>query len=153
MTAADEAIDLAKSLIRPFEELRLAAYYCPAGFPTQGYGRVLSWTKWADLSQWPDIDEPTAEQWLTEDTDAHRSPMLQLIHVPLTPEQDAALTDWTFNLGPGRLECSTLRRVINRGHLHEAPRQFRRWVHSGGRVLRGLVRRREAEIEMWLAGS
>ena len=147
-----KAMEMAKDLIRPFEDLRLEAYHCPAGYPTQGYGRLLSYDKWSDLSIYPPITEQTAEEWLEEDTQAHRLPMLRLIHVYLTPEQDAALTDWTFNLGVGRLETSTLRAVINREEYGEAPDQFMRWVWSGGRKLRGLVRRRTAEVNLWVAG-
>jgi lysozyme len=58
----------------------------------------------------------------------------------------AALIDFTFNLGSGRLKGSNLRRVVNAGQVEEVPRELRKWVRGGGKVLRGLVLRREAEV-------
>ncbi len=58
----------------------------------------------------------------------------------------AAIVDFTFNLGAGRLQTSTLRRRINQRDWHNAAQELRRWVYGGGRVLPGLVARRQAEI-------
>lgn len=68
-----------------------------------------------------------------------------------SPECQAAILDWVFNLGAGRLRASTLKRVINRSGPISWPavtEQLIRWVRGGGRVLPGLVRRREAEIDL-----
>ena len=54
-----------------------------------------------------------------------------------------------YNLGGGALQRSTLRRKINREEHAEVPEQFMRWVCAGGRKLKGLVRRREAEGELY----
>ncbi len=62
----------------------------------------------------------------------------------------AAIVDFTFNLGAGRLQTSTLRRRVNQRDWPAAARELRRWVHSGGRVLPGLVVRREAEVALVL---
>ena len=75
--------------------------------------------------------------------------MIRQIRVPLSQNQFDALTSWVFNLGEGRLQASTLRRVINRGSHSEAPREIRRWVYAGGRKLAGLARRREAEAALY----
>jgi lysozyme len=56
---------------------------------------------------------------------------------------------FTYNLGSGALQRSTLRRVINRQNHHNVPAQLMRWVWAGGRKLRGLVRRREAEALLY----
>lgn len=53
------------------------------------------------------------------------------------------------NLGAGALQRSTLRRKVNRGEHSLVPREFRRWVWAGGRRLRGLIRRREAEVGLY----
>lgn len=63
-----------------------------------------------------------------------------------TPEQLGAITDFCFNLGQNNLRTSTLRRKINAGEWDQVPAQLRRWVRANGKVLRGLVLRREAEI-------
>jgi len=64
------------------------------------------------------------------------------------PEQLAAITDFAFNLGVGRLAASTLRRKINAGDWEAVPDELRKWTRGGGKVLRGLVARREAEIAL-----
>ena len=60
----------------------------------------------------------------------------------------AAIVDFTFNLGAGRLQTSTLRRRINQRDWLSAGQELRRWVYGGGRVLPGLVTRREAEVSL-----
>lgn len=76
--------------------------------------------------------------------------VLRLITVPLTDGQFDALVSFTYNLGSGALQRSTLRRVINRHHHNEVPNQLMRWVWAGGRKLRGLARRRAAEGNVYL---
>ena len=61
----------------------------------------------------------------------------------------AAIVDFTFNLGAGRIQTSTLRRRINQRDWAAAATELRRWVYGGGKVLPGLVTRREAEAA-WL---
>jgi lysozyme len=60
----------------------------------------------------------------------------------------AAIVDFTFNLGAGRLQTSTLRRRINQRDWPSAAQELRRWVYGGGKVLPGLVARREAEAAL-----
>ncbi len=59
---------------------------------------------------------------------------------------EPAIVDFTFNLGSGRLQTSTLRRRINQQDWPSAERELRRWVYGGGKMLSGLVARREAEV-------
>ncbi len=74
--------------------------------------------------------------------------MLRLIPVPLEDGRFDALGSFTFNLGAGALQRSTLRRQVNRQEHGAVPREFRRRVWAGGRKLEGLIRRREAEAEL-----
>jgi lysozyme len=60
----------------------------------------------------------------------------------------AAIVDFTFNLGAGRLQTSTLRRRINQLDWPTAGQELGRWVHGGGRVLAGLRVRRQAEVDL-----
>lgn len=64
------------------------------------------------------------------------------------PHRLAALLDFTFNLGAGNLRASTLRRRVNAGLWGEVPEQLMRWNKAGGRVLRGLTLRRQAECDL-----
>ena len=75
--------------------------------------------------------------------------MLRLIDVPLTDGQFDALLSFTFNLGAGALQRSTLRRNVNRESHTEVPAEFMRWVWAGGRKLKRLIRRREAEAPLY----
>jgi GH24 family phage-related lysozyme (muramidase) len=63
----------------------------------------------------------------------------------------AAIVDFSFNLGAGRLQTSTLRRRINQRDWAAAGQELRRWVYGGGKVLPGLVTRREAEVTLLIA--
>ena len=69
--------------------------------------------------------------------------------MPLTDGQFDALVSFTYNLGGGALQRSTLRGKINREEHAEIPEQFMRWVWAGGRKLKGLVRRRAAEAGLY----
>jgi len=74
----------------------------------------------------------------------------RLIAVPLTDGQFSALVSFTYNLGSGNLQRSTLRMKANRGDMRGAGDEFPKWRRAGGRILRGLVRRRAAERTLWL---
>ena len=150
--------DIAFALARTHETLHdpipatalYEPYHDPVGFPTIGYGHLLSREPWAALNRWPAITEAEADRLLDHDMARAADAVLRLTVVPLTDGQFAALVDFTFNVGAGNLEASTLRRVINRAEYGEAPQQFRRWVFAGGVKLPGLVRRREDEIALWI---
>ncbi len=75
--------------------------------------------------------------------------VLRLIRVPLTDGQFNALCSFAFNLGSGALQRSTLRRKVNREEHTAVPPEFLHWVWAGGRKLKGLVRRRDAEAALY----
>lgn len=120
-------------------------YICPAGFWTIGYGHLCA-------REHPPINDAQAEAYLA--ADLQTALLATLRYCPgLVAEPDyrlAAIVDFTFNLGAGRLQTSTLRRCINECDWAESGEQLLRWVYGGGRVLPGLRRRREAERTMLL---
>ena len=132
-------------LIKRFEGFSRTVYFCPAGYPTIGYGHVVKEDE--DFSA--GIDEAMGEELLRQDVQIAERAVLRLINVPLTDGQFDALVSFTYNLGGGALQRSTLRRKINREEHGEVPEQFMRWVWAGGRKLKGLVRRREAEAGLY----
>ena len=134
---SDKGLDL----IKRFEGFSRTVYFCPAGYPTIGYGHVVK--DGEDFSN--GIMEGEAEELLRQDAQIAERTVLRLINVPLTDGQFDALVSFTYNLGGGALQRSTLRRKINREEHAEVPEQLMRWVWAGGRKLKGLVRRREAE--------
>ena len=95
------------------------------------------------------ISEPAAQALLAKDVWSAERAVLRLITVPLTDGQFDALVSFTFNLGGGALQRSTLRRKINREEHTDVPPEFLRWVWAGGRKLKGLVRRRKAEATLY----
>jgi len=147
----NRAIELAAELCRRFEGFRSKPYICPAGVPTIGYGS----TYYADgrkvtLND-PPMTEPAARELLNHELLVTYAPGVYrqcpgLAFAP--PEKLAAIVDFTYNLGVGRLQASTLRRRINEGNWNEAIYELRRWNRGGGKVLPGLVARREAEVEL-----
>lgn len=132
-------------LIKRFEGFSRTVYFCPASYPTIGYGHVVKDDE--DFSS--GIDEAQAEELLRQDAQIAERAVLRLISVPLTDGQFDALVSFTYNLGSGALQRSTLRRKINREEHGEVPDQFIRWVWASGRKLKGLVRRRNAEANLY----
>ena len=130
-------------LIKPFEGCYLAAYLCPAGVWTIGYGHTL------DVKEGDSIDQEAAEAFLIEDLEEFEDHVQRLVEVDLSQDQFDALVSWTFNLGYGNLAASTLLAKLNDGLYDEVPEQIRRWTRAGGKVLSGLVRRRNAEALLW----
>lgn len=122
---------------------RAHPYICPAGYWTIGYGRLCK-------PDHPPISDEEGEIYLRQDLRTALTATLRYCPV-LAAESEArlaAIVDFTFNLGAGRLQTSTLRRRINQRDWPAARQELRRWVYSGGKVLPGLVTRREAEVAL-----
>ena len=107
---------------------------------TIGFGHVIKHGE--ELTS---LTEKQALQLLEADLSHAASAVARLIRVPLSQNKFDALVSFTFNLGAGSLQRSTLRRCVNRQEHGQVPRQFLRWVRAGGKILPGLVRRRVAE--------
>lgn len=140
------AIDLAKRFegfhrVPKVDPGRAHPYICPAGFWTIGYGHLC------DPTHLP-ITDAEGEAYLAQDLMTALSATLRYCPVLATEPEErlAAIVDFTFNLGAGRLQTSTLRRRINQRDWHGAGQELRRWVYGGGKVLPGLVVRRDAEF-------
>lgn len=127
------------ALIRRFEGLRLRAYLCPAGVPTIGYGATGP-----DVQLGITWSHGQAEMRLRADAE-HYLGGTHILCPDLRGPQIAAIADFAYNLGLGRLRASTLRLRINAGDLDGARVELAKWVRGGGRVLPGLVARRAAE--------
>ncbi|MFO1242127.1 MAG: lysozyme [Rickettsiales bacterium] len=126
-------------LIKRFEGFSAMPYRCPAGYWTIGYGHVLS--QYAKML----LTQEGAEIWLRGDLVKAERAVHRLLPVLLTQHQFDALVSFTYNLGAGALQRSTLRQKILRGEHHLAAQEFKKWVYAGGRKLPGLVRRRVAK--------
>jgi len=147
------AVDLAKRFegfhrVPKSDPGRAHPYVCPAGFWTIGYGHLCDPTH-------PPISEDEAEAYLARDLVTALDATLRFCPVLATEPEGrlAAIVDFTFNLGTGRLQTSTLRRRVNQQDWTAAVTELRRWVYGGGRVLPGLVSRRETEAALILRES
>jgi len=146
MRVPQAAIDLAKRFegfhrVPKEDPLRRAhPYVCPAGYWTIGYGHLCDPTH-------PPITEYEAEVYLARDLITALRATLKFCPVLATESEGrlAAIVDFTFNLGAGRLQTSTLRRRINQRDWPSATHELRRWIRGGGQVLPGLVARRDVE--------
>lgn len=134
-------------LICRFEGFSPVIYICPAGYPTIGYGHLITE---ANKEQFLDgVDEDEALDLLRQDVAVAERAVLRLIAVPLTQRQFDALVSFTFNLGAGALQRSTLRRKVNREEHDEVPAELMKWVWANGKKLRGLIRRRTVESKYY----
>jgi len=127
------------ALIKVFEGCKLESYLCAAGVWTIGYGH----TKMVEEGQ--EITQEEADNILLNDLEIYEEAVLKAVEVPLHQHQFDALVSWTFNLGGANLNASTMLKVINKGEYEDVPAQIKRWNKAGGKVLQGLIRRREAE--------
>lgn len=137
----------AVNLIKEFEGFRENAYKCPAGVWTIGYG----WTH--GVKEGDTITESEASELVQKEVDKIAEQIQSVlgneVFEKLTENQVCALIDFVYNLGIGNFETSTLYKMIKAGEIQEAGAQFLRWNKAGGKVLEGLTRRRESELELW----
>lgn len=147
-TVPKAAVDLAKRFegfhrVPKHDPGRAHPYVCPAGYRTIGYGRLC------DPLHSP-ISETQAEAYLAQDLMTAMKATLRYCPVLSTESESrlAAIIDFTFNLGAGRLQTSTLRRRVNQRDWPGAASELKRWVYGGGVVLPGLVIRRAANAAL-----
>lgn len=134
------------ALIKSFEGLRLEKYKDAVGKWTIGYGHLIL----PNESFSHAISEADADALLRHDLEMTESGVHKLVTVDLNQNQFDALVAFTFNLGAGNLQTSTLLKLLNQGEYAQAADQFLRWNKAGGKVLAGLTRRREAERALFL---
>lgn len=132
----------AEDLVKQFEGCVLTAYQDIAGVWTIGYGHTgkdvhegLIWT------------QAQADETLQHDLAAAQA-LLGLYSPGLENGPLAAITDFVFNLGIGNYRTSTLCKCVNAQDWEGAKAQIVTWDHSNGKVIPGLLRRREAEAAL-----
>jgi lysozyme len=131
-------------LIKRFEGLRLTSYQDSVGVWTIGYGSTLG--VHAGLS----ITQAQADSRLLSDLQNAVDCVNRKVGPALSDNQFAAMVSFVFNLGCAAFSGSTLLRLLNAGEDAAAANEFLRWDHAGGQVLEGLLRRRQAERDLFL---
>lgn len=135
----------AVSVVGYFEGRELIGYYDPVGIPTVCYGHTAT----AQVGQ--QRSEQECESLLQEDL-GHALAVVDR-HLPSAPPMTrAALGSFVYNVGQGAFERSTLLALAQSGDWVAACHELPRWVYADGRQLAGLVRRRDAEMELCLQG-
>lgn len=136
----------AVSFIAVWEGRSLVAYADPIGIPTicEGYTHGV---KLGDVATPQQCDKLTAQEagkaLAVVDSSVPR---------PLPAGVRVAMTSFVYNVGPGNYQKSTMLRKLRAGDYAGACNELPRWVYAGGRKLRGLERRRQAEREICLSG-
>jgi len=152
-------------LIKSFEGCHNSPYKCPATLWTIGYGRVLypdqARLKTGERAAYPLRTEHNRtfsgdeiDALLEVDLLRFEAGVLRLC--PATADRQChmdAIVSFAFNVGLGNLQSSTLRMKYNRAEYLAAADEFLKWTKAGGKVLNGLVRRREAERALFLSGG
>lgn len=133
---------VAAAAICGFEGYREYAYKDVAGVPTIGYGTTKG-VKMGDKTT-----RQEAKSFLVRDASAMAKQMQGLIKVPLFQHEWDAYLSFTYNVGIGNFRSSTLLKKLNQGDYAGACAQLKRWVYAGGKKVKGLVNRREAEYRM-----
>lgn len=138
--------DICFEKLKEFEGLRTKTYYDAAGVPTIGYGHTGPDVRLGDV-----ITQYWAEHLLRADIfDTEKA--VDALDVAVTQGQFDALVSFAFNLGIGKLKSSTLLKTIKAGGNRNAiRREFKKWVYAGGKLLPGLVKRRDWEADRFFA--
>jgi len=143
-------LEIAAELCKRFEGFRAKPYLCPAGIPTIGYGS----TYYADgrkvtLNDSSISQEAANALLMSELQHTYLPGVLKNCPILATDERKCnAVVDFCYNLGVGRLQTSTLKRKINAQDWDGAKEQLMLWTKGGGKVLPGLLKRRQSECAL-----
>jgi lysozyme len=144
------------------EGFRNKAYKDVAGYPTIGVGHLLTsqekrtgtiMINGKAVSYKNGLTDEQVKDLLAQDVKKYEKVVIDSVKVPLTQGQFDALVSFSYNVGPNAFKKSNLLRVLNQGKYNQVPNEMRKWVKAGGRVVKGLKNRREAEIALWNRGS
>ena len=139
------AIEILTKLVQDSESCELEAYQCPAGVWTIGWGAtgpgIVKGVVWTQAQ---------TDSRLTKDCE--KALIQALASSPTLKDQSiykqAAIADFCYNLGVGKYQGSTLRKRVDEADWTGAKSELKRWVNGGGRVLNGLVKRRNKECDL-----
>lgn len=143
MKTSQKGIDF----IKRHEALRLHAYKDAVGVWTIGYGHTLT------AKQGMIITEAEAERLLKQDLKTAEDEINRHL-LPLKQHQFDSLASFVFNVGVGSFRRSTLLKRLKMDVNHpDIANQFNRWVYGGGKILKGLVKRRKEEANLYITGD
>ena len=136
-------------LIKSFESCELVAYRDVVNVLTIGWGHT-SKAGPPKVYEGMVITQHEADQILENDLKKFEKYVRDRVKVPLTNREYSALVSFCFNVGPASLTRSTLLKKLNKGQYKAAAYEFLKWVYANKKKYRGLIRRRKAEMAMFL---
>ena len=138
-----------RDLIKQFEGCKLKAYKCPAGLNTIGFGLTF-YPDGTKVKEGDVITQQQAEEYFNAVVDDFAKQVDVLVKSNVTANNFSAIVSFAFNVGIGNFRRSTLLRKVNANPKDPSIRaEFKKWVRANGEVLKGLVRRREAEAKLY----
>jgi lysozyme len=138
-----------RDLIKQFEGCKLKAYKCPAGLNTIGFGNTF-YPDGTKVNEGDVITQQQAEDYFNAVVDDFAKQVDVLVKSNVTANNFSAIVSFAYNVGIGNLKNSTLLKKVNANPKDATiPAEFRKWVRANGEVLKGLVRRRDAEAKLY----
>ena len=137
-------------LVKEFEGFRAKAYKCPAGVWTIGYGTTTRAGVGLEVVEGEEITEAEAEYYLHKGLEKFAVEITGAITKPINENEFGAFVSLAYNIGSGAFRRSSALRYFNAGDKVKAANAMLLWNRGGGKVLKGLVRRREAERTLFL---
>lgn len=148
-----------KSLLRELEGVEREPYQDSVGLWTCGVGHCLTKDELSSgkilcgdtTIRWKDgpLSDEEIDALLADDVGWAEAAVEVAVRVELTQNQFDALTIWVYNVGANAMRNSTLIKKLNAGLFDEVPAELQRWCHAGGKIVPGLVKRRQREIACW----
>ena len=138
-----------RDLIKQFEGCKLKAYKCPAGLNTIGFGLTF-YPDGTKVKEGDVITQQQAEDYFNAVVDDFAKQVDVLVKSNVTANNFSAIVSFAYNVGIGNLKKSTLLKKVNANPKDATiPAEFRKWVRANGEVLKGLVKRRDAEAKLY----
>jgi lysozyme len=138
-----------RDLIKQFEGCKLKAYKCPAGLWTISWGLTF-YPDGTKVKEGDVITQQQAEDYFNAIVDAFAKQVDVLVKSNVTANNFSAIVSFAFNVGMGNFRRSTLLRKVNANPKDPSIRaEFMKWTRANNVVLKGLVRRREAEAKLY----
>ena len=136
-------------LIKHWEGCKLKAYKCSAGVWTVGYGLTTS-AGFIEVGPNTTITQAEADWYLEKTIEKFLEQIKPAITAPINENELGAFTSLAYNIGPTAFRKSSALRHFNAGNKDKVPNALRMWRKAGGKVVKGLVNRREAEVDLFL---
>mgnify|MGYP005994161553 CR=1 FL=1 len=136
-------------LIKRWEGCKLKAYKCSAGVWTVGYGLTTS-AGFIEVGPNTTITQAEADWYLEKTIEKFLAQIEPAITASINANELGAFTSLAYNIGPTAFRKSSALRHFNAGNKDKVPNALRMWRKAGGKVVKGLVNRREAEVDLFL---